>query len=327
MIQSINFPIAQSSIAPYGSWDALNEKLKALGLDGVEGIWDPNEVDETFPAAMLTGCHMIFYPDWLDFYRRNEPELIRKFGSLDVLGTIYPGPKPEDLVRVFHADLARAIRCGAKYVVFHVSDVSQEECWTYDWLHDDYAVMDASIEIINGFLKGVEPTFDFLVENQWWPGFTFTDPKKTEYLLSRIEYPRVGIMLDTGHLMNTDPALKTQEEGIEYIRRQYRAHGALAKSVLGLHFHQSLSGDYVRGHVGLYPDCIPRDYFEGFALNYFHVQQIDRHEPWTVPEAGLLLHEIAPNYLTHELIGKENCPQLTATKLQLDAIAKGFALL
>ena len=327
MIQSINFPIAMSCIKPYGDWDALEKLIKALGVDGLEGIWDPDEIDDRFPVRLLTGCHLIFYPDWLDFYRWNEPELIRKFGSLDILGRIYPGPRPEDLVRAYHEDLARAIRYGAKYMVFHVSDVSQEECWTYKWLHDDYYVLDASIEIINEILHGVEPTFDFLVENQWWPGFTFTDPKQTEYLLSRINYPRVGIMLDTGHLMNTNPALRSQEEGAEYILKQYRAHGELGKAVLGMHFHQSLSGEYVRGHVGIYPESVPRDFFEGFSVNYFHVQHIDRHDPWTVPEAGKIVHEIAPKYLTHELIGKENCPQLTATKLQLEAIQKGFSLL
>ena len=294
MIQSINFPIAPSCIAPCGGWDQLKAALDALGLDGVEGIWDPDEVDETFPAAMLTGCHMIFYPDWLDFYRRNVPELIRKFGSMEALGQIYPGPQPEDLVNAYRADLARAIRYGAGYMVFHVSDVSQEECWTYRWLHDDSAVLDAALEIINEVLKGVEPTFDFLVENQWWPGFTFTEPKKTEYLLSRIDYPRVGIMLDTGHLMNTNPGLKTQAEGAEYILQNYPAPGALGKAVLGMHFHQSLSGDYVRGHVGAVPASVPRDYFEGFAVHYAHVQRIDRHDPWTVPEAGLVVHEIAP---------------------------------
>ncbi len=327
MVQSINFPISPHSIAPHGGWAALAEHLRALGLDGVEGIWDPEDADESFPAEMLTGCHLIFWPDWLDFYRGNEAELVRKFGSLDILGSIYPGPKPEDLVDAYRRDLQRAIRCGAKYVVFHVSDVSQEETWTYCWLHDDYAVLDASLEIINEILRGVEPTFDFLVENQWWPGFTFTEPRKTEYLLSRINFSRTGIMLDTGHLMNTNPDIRSQEEGAAYILQQYRAHGELRKAVRGMHFHQSVSGDYVRGHVGVFPDSIPRDYLEGFSANYAHVQQIDRHEPWTVPEAGLVVHEIAPKYLTHELSNKADCPQLVAAWRQIEAIQKGFALL
>ena len=229
-------------------------------------------------------------------------------------------------MNAYRADLERAVRCGARYTVFHVSDVSQEEGWTYRWLHDDRAVLDASLEIINEMLRGVAPTFDFLVENQWWPGFTFTDPAQTDYLLSRINFPRVGVMLDTGHLMNTNPDLKTQEEGAAYIRRCYRAHGQLGKAVLGLHFHQSLSGDYVRAHVGVYPEAVPRDFFEGFAANYAHVQQIDRHEPWTVPEAGRLVREIAPKYLTHELIAKKDCPQLVAAKRQIEAIRRGLTM-
>ena len=327
MIQSINFPISAQCAARHGGWAGLARRLRELDIDGVEGIWDPEDADDSFPPEMLTGCHLIFYPDWLDFYRGNDAELVRKFGSLEALGSIYPGPKPEDLVEAYRQDLARAVRYGAKYVVFHVSDVSQEECWTYRWLHDDYAVLDASLEIINEIVRGVEPTFDFLVENQWWPGFTFTEPDKTDYLLSRIQFSRVGIMLDTGHLMNTNPGIRSQAEGAEYILRQYRAHGELARAVRGLHFHQSVSGDYVRAHVGVYPDSMPKDYLAGFAANYAHVQQIDRHEPWTAPEAGLVVHEIAPRYLTHELANREDCPQLTAAKKQIEAIQKGFTLL
>ncbi len=36
---------------------------------------------------------------------------------------------------------------------------------------------------------------------------------KTEYLLSHIHYPRVGIMVDTGHLMNTNWKIRSQWEG------------------------------------------------------------------------------------------------------------------
>ena len=78
-------------------------------------------------------------------------------------------------------------------------------------------MLDAAIEFINELLRGVEPTFDFLVENQWWPGFTFTDPEKTEYLLSGINYPRVGIMLDTGHLMSTNQGIRSQKQAVAYI--------------------------------------------------------------------------------------------------------------
>ena len=323
MIQSINFPICTYCIAPYGSWDVLGGKLRALGLDGIEGIVDPVDLDTTFPASLLAGYHLVFYPDWLDFYREDTTALLRKFGSMEMVGRIYRGTRPEDLMKQFRDDLAFALSMHTPYVVFHVSDVSLEEGYTYRWLHTDEEVLDGAIEFANELLRGVEPTFDFLVENQWWPGFTFTEPKKTEYLLSRIDYPRKGIMLDTGHLMNTNTKLRTQAEGIEYILRMIRAHGELAKNILGMHFHQSLSGLYVRKNTGKLPEDFPSDYFEAFFREYPHIERIDRHRPWTDPECVRLLDEVRPLYLTHELSSGPNRSQLAAAKRQLNTIRKG----
>ena len=171
----------------------------------------------------------------------------------------------------------------------------------------------------------MEPTFDFLVENQWWPGFTFLDPAETEYLLSGIEYPRTGIMLDTGHLMNTNPKLRTQAEGVGYILDRIRAHGELKDRVWGMHFHQSLSGEYVRRHTGRLPEDFPDDYFEAFFREYPHIESIDRHRPWTDPKCVRLLDEIRPRYLTHELSSAPGRPLLTAVRRQLNTIRKGAA--
>ena len=325
MIQSINFPICTYCIAPYGSWEALGRQIRALGLDGIEGIVDPADLDTTFPKELLAGYHLVFYPDWLDFWRMNEKELLRKYGTWEMVGRAYPGTKPEDLMGMFRRDLDFALSMNTPYTVFHVSDVSLEEGYTYRWLHTDREVLDGAIEFINELLRGVEPTFDFLVENQWWPGFTFLDPAETDYLLSRIDYPRTGIMLDTGHLMNTNPRLRTQAEGIEYILGLYRAHGELGKSVLGMHFHQSLSGAYVRKHTGKLPENFPSDYFEAFFMEYPHIERIDRHRPWTDPRCVRLLDEVRPLYLTHELSSGPNRPQLAALKRQLGTIRKGRA--
>ena len=327
MTQSINFPICNSCIAPYGSWDNLGEQLHALGLDGIEGIVDPDDFDASFPAALLSGYHMVFYPDWLDFYRQNSSELLRKFGSMEMVERVYRGSHPEDLMKQFKDDLSYAISLNTPYVVFHVADVSLEEGYTYRWLHTDQEVLDGSIEFINELLCDVKPTFDFLVENQWWPGFTFTDPQKTEYLLSRINYPRVGIMLDTGHLMNTNTKLRTQADGIAYILDMVRLHGDIKDRILGIHFHQSLSGSYVRKNTGRVPDGVPTDYFEAFFQNYLHIQNIDRHRPWTDPKCVQILDEIQPHYLTHELSYGANRPQMSVTKKQLNTIRKGRLLI
>ena len=324
MIQTVNFPISSYSIQQYGSWETLREKIYALGLDGIEAINDPYDSVPDFPDDLAAGFHMTFYVDWVDFWRQDEAKLLRKFGSWEMIEQIYGGRTPEDLLRHFQDDLAVGQRLKAPYMVFHVSDVSLEEGYTYRWLHTDTEVLDAAIEFINHLLWHVEPTFDFLIENQWWPGFKFTDPKLTEYILSRIEYPRVGIMLDTGHLMNANTKITTQADGIAWIMKNIAEHGVLSKRIYGLHFHQSVSGAYVRKHVGTLPLDFTDDYFSNFGVNYSHILQIDRHLPWTDPNCVKILDAVQPKYLTHELSSGPNRPQLAAVKRQLGTIRKGY---
>ena len=325
MIQTVNFPISSYSIGRYGDWENLRKKIYALGLDGIEAINSPDEVVPDFPEDLVAGYHMTFFVDWVDFWRQDEVKLLHKFGSREMIERVYGGRTPEDLLRHFRNDLAVGQRLKTPYMVFHVSDVSLEEGYTYKWLHSDMEVLDGAIDFINHLLWKVEPTIDFLIENQWWPGFKFTDPKLTEYILSRIEYPRVGIMLDTGHLMNANTKLNTQAEGIAWIMKNIMEHGELAKRIYGLHFHQSLSGAYVRSHTGSVPPEFQGDYFEKFGINYSHILQIDRHMPWTDPNCVKILDTVQPKYLTHELSSGPNRPQLAAVKRQLGTIRKGYA--
>lgn len=77
-------------------------------------------------------------------------------------------------------------------MVFHVSDVSIEEGYTYHWLHTNQEVIDAAVEVINLILGTETWPFEFLVENQWWPGFTFTEPEETVRLLEGIRLQGKG---------------------------------------------------------------------------------------------------------------------------------------
>ena len=316
MIQSISLPLCAAVEAEYGGWNGLRAELERLGCGGVEAIWAGEDIPPDFPPDLLGGYHLTFFPDWLDFYREDRPALLAKYGSMETVSRFYGGAGAEVLLDLYRADLARAAALRARYVVFHVSDVSIEEGYTYRWRHSPEEVIDTAAEVVNALFKGMGDGPDLLLENLWWPGLTMTDPALTGRLLDRVDYPKKGLMLDTGHLMNANRDLTTQKEGVDYIHRMLDAHGSLCRYIRGLHFHQSLSGAYVRDHTGAVPSGLPRDSVEQYGVNYRHIQKIDRHQPWTVPEAASIVERLQPDYLTHELAADSPAARREATLRQ-----------
>lgn len=312
----MSLPLDELTLSEYMSWPELWREVRELGCHGVEAIWGGDEIPGDFPRELVVGYHLTFYPDWLDFYREDKPALLRKFGSLDAVRSFYGGWGPERLLTYYREDLARARSLEPSYMVFHVSDVSLEEGYTYRWLHSNEEVIEAAVDIVNQLLGAENSHFEFLMENQWWPGFTFTDPEQTARLLEAVRYPRKGIMLDTGHLMNANLDLTTQAEGAAYIHRMLDAHGDLSRYIRGVHLHQSLSGDYVKAHTGSVPADFPADYTKQFYYSYRHIQQIDRHQPWTDGAVTELVGRIAPQYLTHELTSRSRAERYQAVKEQ-----------
>lgn len=126
------------------------------------------------------------------------------------MGSILRLRRPEGLLAQFRAELDYAKAMGARYVVFHVSDVSPEETLTYRRLHSDETVIDASAELLNLLFKGSEYSFELLLENLWWPGFSMTSPAMTARLLAAVQYDKTGILLDIGHLFNANPTLSDE---------------------------------------------------------------------------------------------------------------------
>lgn len=186
----MSLPMTASVLTEYGD---LEEACRSCGCDGLEVVWGGEELPCTVPQALHVGYHLTFYPDWLDFWRGDRAALTEKFGSEEVWRSFYGGPEGrETLLRLYREDLDRAVTWGARYVVFHVSDVSVEEGFTYHWRHTHEEVIDAAAEVINLLLGDRAWPFDFLVENQWWPGFTFTEPELTRRLLDGIRAERAG---------------------------------------------------------------------------------------------------------------------------------------
>ena len=316
-----NFAIYNGCLDEYGSADALGRDCAELSLDGIEIVWgDEYDVASVPHKDLVVGYHMLFFSTWVDFWSGNKAALLDEFGTWDAVKRCYAAETRDELVDRFRRDLRRAIDFGAEYVVFHVSDVRMHECFTYEFSHTDRQVCDCACEIINQVFDGMNANLALLVENQWWPGFTFCDPAMTRHLIDGIEYDNVGIMLDTGHLMSTNTGLRTQEQALKYIRDCYDAHGDLAKKVRGLHLHQSLSGEYVEQSLGFVPEDFAGTYEQRFASSYRHVLNIDRHEPWTNPAVADLVRYIGPEWVTNELSFGSRAEHNERLRIQLAAL-------
>lgn len=295
--------------------------LERIGCDGVEVIRCGGDTKGIVPPEKIVGVHLLFFSDWVDFWNGDTARLKEKFGDRAAWEAYYGCGDREGLVRQFQSDLDYAQSVGAEYVVFHVSDVSIEECYDYHWRHTNRQVVQASLELLNQLLEGKEYCFEVLLENLWWPGLTLTEPEITQELLDGLHYTPKGLVMDTGHLMHTCTALRTQEEAVAYLQRVLEDHPALAEQIHGVHLHQTVSGAYVQRaleHI-TYP---VGGFFERFATAYTHIQQIDAHRPVTVPEIAGLIERIHPNYLVNELCWNGWKRREEDVKLQMQVLKK-----
>jgi hypothetical protein len=85
-------------------------------------------------------------------------------------------------------------------------------------------------------------------------------------------------LLDTGHLMNANPGLNTEREGLVYIHQALNRHGELCRYIRGIHLNRSLSGAYVWSHIGRLPKDLLKKYVVRFGTSYRHILQIDQHQ-------------------------------------------------
>ena len=319
-----NFPLYDGCLDAFpGGMAEVAESCRELGLDGLEVIWDHQPyTQEMPPAGLAIGYHMLFFSHWVDYWQGNEPALMAEYGSWDMVREYYRGTTRAEMVKRYRDDLQHAVEVGAEYLVFHVSDVSLEECFTYRFAHSDNEVIDCSAELVNEIFDGVEGDFALLLENQWWPGLTFTEPEKTRRLLDAVAWENKGIMLDTGHLMSTNTKLRTQAEAARYIADMFDAHGELGAYVRGLHLHQSLSGEYVEGEGFRVPDDYRaiEAYWDRYARVYQHILHVDRHQPWTDPAVGELVRHLGPEWVNNELSGYPREKHEEAVRTQMAAL-------
>ena len=134
-----------------------------------------------------------------------------------------------------------------------------------------------------------------LFENLWWPGLRLTNKKIVNTFFDLLKRDNVGIMLDTGHLMNTNPALNNEEEAADYLCKTIESLGKAKELIYGVHLSSSISGEY----VGSFERSVPESLNPEKIMK--HISQIDRHQAWTSSKIKDLFNIVQPRYVVHEL--------------------------
>jgi len=159
-----------------------------------------------------------------------------------------------------------------------VSECTIAESMLRKYHYTDEQVCDAVIELLNAVTDEIEGAPRLLLENLWYVGLTMERPEIVKRLLDGVRYPNTGIMLDTGHLMHTNPELRTADDAVDYIHAILDRYDDLSM-IHGVHLHQSLSGPYIK-------DCIAHwqptagTYTEQLWAVMGHIFNIDTHKPF-----------------------------------------------
>lgn len=317
MIELINLPLDDDIIKEYGGIDNIEKIVKEYKIDSIEWIYSGRECNYKVPEHLSKGYHLTFFSDWYDFYKGNKKRLIEKFDDEETIKIMYGSTNPQIIMQKYKDDIKRAKKLKSEYIVFHLSDVSLEEGFSYRFEHTDKEIIDASVEIINEITKDLVDEY-FLIENLWWAGFRFDNYETTKYIMEKIKYKNKGIVLDTGHLLNTNVEIKNEKEASLYILEKLEEHRDIKEYIKAIHLNKSLSGEYVK-------KTIPKDiklkgkFFDRFQESYKHILNIDTHSPFEEKYIKEVIKEIKPLYIVHELSGKKDT-KLQKLKIQKEAM-------
>lgn len=301
------------------STETIENFLTQCELDGFELIKWGSDGENVLPRPKLIGRHLNFWPTWLDFWRGDHAELTRQFGPEPAWKSYFNASTPKEFVQNYRRELLDAEAMGAKYAVFHVSHVQLEHCYNYRYTYTNRDVVDASIELLNQILDGLDIHLAVLMENHWYPGLTFLDNDLAVRLLDGVAYPNKGFVLDIGHLMNTNIELTSEAQAVEYILSVLRDLRCV-QHIRTVHLNSSLTGKYVKDALTTLPYDPTGTYEDRLRRAITHVSKIDCHAPFLDPSIRRVIEAVQPEFLVYELASGSLKDLQTAVKAQNRAL-------
>jgi hypothetical protein len=300
-IELMNFSIYDCDIARFDhSWDALRRYWSSLGLGGVElliGFHDLPQVD----ASQVKGVHLPYCIDWFGVWSSETdvpewmPEEEMRFYTM--------ARDREGLHDMLALSLRRAATVSPAYGVMHASSVSLDEMFV-PHRHTDREVLEAFLEWVNSVVStfpGGEPPVRMLFENLWWPGLNLRNGL-TAWFMDRLEFDNWGLLLDTGHLMNSFDGCVDEEDAIDLTIDLLSSIPDVVERMEAVHLHCSTSGEYrrERKEAGEPEGFASMSLKERIGEALRHFDKVDEHSPFSSPRAREILDLVGPGHLTHE---------------------------
>ena len=275
--------------------------ISKYGFDGFELI-KFTDVDNTYLKNYIKGYHMRFFPSWLELYNEDLNALYEEVKDKKYFKSLCGGENSkEELIEYYKKELETAKKLEVEYVVLHACNSKVTESMTYDFKYSDEEVLENVVSLINDLFDNEEYTFKLLLENLWWPGLRLTSKEEIEFLVENINYKNIGFMLDTGHMLNNEPKLRTVDEGIEYIEKNIAEMGELKKYIKGVHLNFSLSGKYLTEAVEKHKNS-EAEREKTLKNIYSHVSQIDQHLPFEDERIIGILESLPLDWVVYEFI-------------------------
>ncbi|WP_455657066.1 hypothetical protein [Phascolarctobacterium sp.] len=294
----------------------LQSVIREFGLAGIEQrVYQP--AGQVPYSDLTVGVHLNYWPEWMNFFWGNQKALSQSFADAQQLKDYYGGAaNVGEWLDVIKNNLQAALSVQPEYLVWHVSNASDKEVFTFDFQYTDEQVLEATAALFNSVCHVIPDNVSVLFENLWWPGLRLLEPELVENFFSSLKTKHVGIMLDTGHLMNTNKYLTDECAGIAYIQRTIDKLGDLKDLIRGVHLSCSLSGEYQQTFAKVMPPQTD------FAALLTHIAKIDQHRPFSDAGAAEILEKVQPQYLVHELF-YDNFADM-GVKLAQQQLACGF---
>ncbi|MDR1954993.1 MAG: sugar phosphate isomerase/epimerase [Candidatus Methanoplasma sp.] len=297
--------ISYSVYQPLEDLPRNGDGLKEIGCDGVE-LFTVFEKGPSMYRSISPSVHLPFAIDWYSSWMGlADPD---EFDEDNVKHLAY-GRDRDEIVRNLRASIEYAAEIEPAYGVLHASSTDLDESMLRKQTGDSREILRGFCEMVNravsGFRSG-EPPFRLAFENLWWPGLRLLDPWEYRFMCSHLEFDNWGFCLDTGHMMNTLQDAYDEQTCVERLLEIFGRYPEEMKERIGtVHLHVSTSAEYRNTFEEVKRP--PRETMkETIARVYPHIMKIDQHRPFSGGGCKLLVDELSPDFVTHEMMGSRS---------------------